>query len=110
VLLVAALLVNAAVPMTAFLALPPVARVVASCSVVFLPVFFAGVIFAATFQDSPRPDLDFGSNIGGVMLGGLSENASPLAGFDHVLYLAIADYLLSAALGRRLPAPALCRG
>lgn len=105
-LLIAALLVNAAVPMTVFLTLPPVPRVVVSCLVVFLPVFFAGVVFAATFQDSTRPDADFGSNIGGVILGGLSENMSLLVGFNHLLFLAIAFYLLSAALGRKSPTPA----
>ena len=106
-LLIAALLVNAAVPMTAFLALPGAARVVVSCLVVFLPVFFAGVVFAASFQDSLHPDVDFGSNIGGVILGGLSENLSLVVGFNHLLYLAVAYYLLSAVLGRKSSAPAV---
>jgi hypothetical protein len=100
-LLIAALLVNAAVPMTAFLALPGMARAVVSCLVVFLPVFFAGVVFAASFQDSPNPDLDFGSNIGGVILGGLSENLALVVGFNHLLFLAVGYYLLSAWLRPR---------
>jgi spermidine synthase len=99
--LIAALLVNAAVPMTVFLALPGAARVVVSCLVVFLPVFFAGVIFAASFRDSPSPDLDFGSNVGGVILGGLSENLSLVVGFNHLLFVAVAYYLLSAWLKPR---------
>jgi SAM-dependent methyltransferase len=105
VLLIAALLVNASVPMTDFLALPGSARVVVSCLVVFLPVYFAGLIFAASFRDSRQPDVDFGSNIGGVILGGLSENLSLIVGFNHLLYLAIVYYLLSAVLKPRLPAP-----
>ena len=92
---------NSAVPMATFLALPGVARVVVSCVVVFLPVFFAAVIFAEAFRGSTRPDVDFGSNVGGVILGGLSENLSLVVGFDHLLYLAIAYYLLSAALKPR---------
>lgn len=96
-LLVAALLVNAAVPMATFLALPGATRVVASCLVVFLPVFFAGVIFATSFRDGTRPDVDFGSNIAGVILGGLSENLSLVLGFDRLLLMAVAYYLLSAA-------------
>jgi hypothetical protein len=99
--LIAALLINAAVPMTVFLALPGAARVVVSCLVVFLPVFFAGVIFAASFRDSPDPGLDFGSNVGGVILGGLSENLSLVVGFNHLLFLAVAYYLLSAWLRPR---------
>ena len=99
--LLAALLVNAFVPMSVFLALPGAAKVVASCAVVFVPIFFAGVIFATSFAESRHPDVDFGSNIAGVILGGLSENLSLVLGFDHLLLVAVAFYLLSAVLGRR---------
>ena len=98
-LLIMALLVNVYVPMSDFLNLPRAARIVASCAVVFVPVFFAGVIFAASFRDSRQPDLDFGSNIGGVILGGLSENLSLVVGFNHLLLIAITFYVLSAVLG-----------
>ncbi len=50
---------------------------------------------------APQPDVDFGSNIGGVILGGLSENLSLVVGFNHLLLLAIAYYVLSAVLGPR---------
>jgi hypothetical protein len=100
-LLIIALLVNAYVPMSVFLNLPGASRLVASCAVVFLPIFFAGVIFAASFRDSRRPDLDFGSNIGGVILGGLSENISLIVGFNHLLWVAIGYYVLSALLQLR---------
>jgi len=102
-LLVIALLVNAYVPMSYFLSLPGASKVVASCMVVFVPVFFAGVIFAAAFRDSQYPNLDFGSNIGGVILGGLAENVSLMVGFNHLLLVAIAFYVLSAVLGPRRP-------
>ncbi|HEY2154971.1 MAG TPA: hypothetical protein VGH33_05035, partial [Isosphaeraceae bacterium] len=104
--LIAALGVNAPVPMHTFLDLPGAAKVVASCAVVFVPVFFAGVVFATSFRGSRRPDIDFGSNVAGVILGGLSENLSLVLGFDHLLVVAIGFYLLSAALRPR-PAPAL---
>jgi hypothetical protein len=97
-LLVAGLLLNALVPMSAFLSLPPLARILASCAVVFLPVFFAGVVFAMAFARSERPDADFGANIAGIILGGLSENLSLVLGFNYLLLVAIAYYLLSAAL------------
>jgi spermidine synthase len=100
-MLFAALLVNAWVPMAWFLALPGGSRVVASCAVVYLPIVFAGVIFAATFRDSRRPDVDFGSNIGGVILGGLCENLSLVVGFNHLLLVALAFYALSAILRPR---------
>jgi hypothetical protein len=98
----AALLVNAFIPMSYFLNLPGMAKVVASCAVVFVPIFFAGVIFATTFGESRHPDVDFGSNIAGVILGGLAENFSLMLGFDHLLLLAVAFYFLSAILGPRL--------
>ena len=72
-LLIASLLLNAAIPMSAFLALPGAAKVIVSCTVVFVPIFFAGVIFATAFRDSRQPDVDLGANIGGVILGGLSQ-------------------------------------
>ena len=56
---------------------------------VFLPVFFAGVIFATAFRSSRQPDVDFGSNIGGIILGGLSEYLSLVVGFNHLLWIAI---------------------
>jgi hypothetical protein len=101
VLLLASLFLNSIVPMEVFLALPGQSRIVASCAVVFLPVFFAGVIFATTFRSSARPDVDFGSNIAGVVLGGLCENFSLVIGFNHILWLAIGFYLMSALLRPR---------
>jgi hypothetical protein len=68
---------------------------------VYLPVFFAGVIFATAFRSSARPDVDFGSNIGGIILGGLSEYLSLIVGFDHLLWVAIGYYALSWLLGSR---------
>ena len=97
-LLLSALLLNSVVPIDTFLALPGLTRVVVSCAVVFLPIFFAGVIFATTFQASARPDVDFGSNIAGVILGALTENLSLVFGFNHLLWFAVGYYLLSALL------------
>jgi hypothetical protein len=104
-LLVAALLVNAYVPMSYFLSLPGAGKVIASCAVVFVPIFFAGVIFAASFRDSRHPDVDFGSNIGGVILGGLCENLSLILGFSHLILVALAFYVLSSLLRPRVAVP-----
>jgi len=102
-LLVAALLVNAVVPMNIFLSLPDSVKVLASCAVFFIPVFFAGVIFATSFRDSEHPDIDFGSNVAGIILGGLAEYFSLLLGFNYLLLIAIAFYILSLVLKPRLP-------
>jgi SAM-dependent methyltransferase len=99
VLLLLALLAGSIIPMDDFLALPGPWKVIGSCAVVYLPVFFAGVIFGTRFRSSARPQVDFGSNIGGIILGGLSENLSLVLGFDHLLWICIGYYFLSAVLG-----------
>jgi len=99
-LLFAALAVNILVPMSAFLALPGSQKVVASCVVIFVPIFFAGIVFGVSFRRSARPDVDFGSNIAGAMLGGLAESLSLVIGFNYLLVVALIFYVLSAALGR----------
>jgi SAM-dependent methyltransferase len=97
-LLILALLINSLVPMSSFLSLSGSLKVIASCSLVYIPVFFAGVIFASVFRDSLNPDVDFGSNIGGIILGGLSEYLSLVLGFSHLLWVAIAFYFLAWVL------------
>jgi hypothetical protein len=110
-LLVAALAVNIAVPMSTFLALPGWQKAAVSCAVVFVPIFFAGIVFSTAFRDSRNPDVDFGSNIAGAVLGGLSENFSLILGFNYLLAIAIGFYLLSAILRRRGPIlPAVADG
>jgi hypothetical protein len=99
-LLGAALAVNAVVPMSGFLGLAGPLRMIASCAVVFVPVFFAGVIFAVGFRDAARPDVALGSNVAGVILGGLAENLSLVLGFNHLLLVALGFYFLSALFGR----------
>jgi SAM-dependent methyltransferase len=100
-LLIASLAVNLAIPMESYLGLSGAARVVLACTLVFAPVFFAGIIFALAFRDSRRPDIDLGSNVIGVMLGGLSENLSLATGFNSLLLVAILYYLMAAVLSPR---------
>jgi hypothetical protein len=100
-LLAASLIVNALVPMDSYLGFAGPARMVVSCVLVFLPIFFAGVIFALAFRASRQPDVDIGSNILGVIVGGLSESLSLLTGFNSLLILAIVYYALSAIMGRQ---------
>jgi hypothetical protein len=100
-LLVAALLANALIPMSTFLSLSPIVRAVSSCAVVFVPVFFAGVIFASVFRKSEQPGVDLGSNVAGIILGGLSEQLSLVVGFNYLILVAIAYYLLSLVLRPR---------
>ena len=67
------------------------------------PMFFAAVIFARLFRDSKTPDISFGSNIAGAVVGGLCESFSMLLGFRYLLVLAMGFYLLSAWSSTRSP-------
>ena len=101
VLVVVSLLIGMLIPIDAFLSLRGTARIAASCAVVFVPVFFAGIVFATTFRESREPDLDFGSNIAGAIVGGLTEALSLVLGFNGLLGVALVFYGLSWVLGRR---------
>jgi SAM-dependent methyltransferase len=90
------LLLNVVVPLDYFLGMNWAAQVVASCALVFAPILFAGVIFAVKFRQSDRPDLSFGANIAGAMVGGLAEYSSMLLGFQYLEVVALAFYALSA--------------
>jgi spermidine synthase len=84
------------VPFDVFLGGGIFIRYVVPCALALGPMFFAGVIFARSFRDAADPDMAFGSNIAGSVVGGLSESFSMLLGFQYLLLLAIAFYLLSA--------------
>jgi spermidine synthase len=94
--LLALLLAAIVIPLNVFLSGGILLRYVVPCGLALGPMFFAGVIFARYFRDSADPDIAFGSNIAGSIVGGLSEYFSMLLGFRYLLLLAIAFYLLSA--------------
>ena len=93
--LLACLVLNVFVDLEVFLGLPGPLKYAGACAIVFVPIFFAGVIFATHFRHSAQPDHDFGANIAGVVLGGLAENASLILGFQHLVWVAVGFYLLS---------------
>jgi SAM-dependent methyltransferase len=97
--LFAAIGVGLAVPLDVFLGMSPVVQVVASCTLVFAPILFAGVIFPTTFARTARPDWFFAANVAGALIGGLAENASMLLGFRYLLLVASGFYALSAVFG-----------
>ena len=102
--LILSLAANILLPLNYFLAMDRLLQATASCLLIFTPIFFAGVVFATAFRRSVAPDQDFGANVGGAILGGLSEYASTLLGFQYLTLLAVVFYLLSAWFGRRVTA------
>ena len=96
--LIALLTAAIVIPFDVFLGGGILIRYVVPCALALGPMFFAGVIFARSFRESADPDMAFGSNIAGSVVGGLSESFSMLLGFQYLLLLAIAFYLLSVWL------------
>jgi hypothetical protein len=90
------LAVNTIVPLDFFLGMNRSLQVLGSCLLVFAPILFAAVIFAAAFKRTAAPDRAFGMNIAGAMVGGLAENSSMLLGFQYVVLVAILFYAISA--------------
>ncbi len=102
--LMAMLALNCLVPLDWFLGMGRAMQLVASCALVFAPILFAGAIFAVAFSRTPTPDLAFGANIAGALLGGLAEYSSMLLGFRYLVLVATAFYVFSAVLGSPVPA------
>ena len=94
--LLISLTLNAVVPLDFFLGMNRSIQVLGSCVLVFSPVLFAAVIFAASFKRTTEPDRAFGVNIAGAMVGGLAEYSSMLLGFQYLVLVAIFFYALSA--------------
>src|SRR5437660_2387983 len=90
------LLLNTIVPLNFFLGMPRTIQVISASLLVFAPILFAGVIFAASFRRTDEPDRAFGMNIAGAMLGGLAEYSSMVLGFQYLGIVAILFYAVSA--------------
>lgn len=90
-----ALFLEYAVPLGSMLVLPPAIRSAAALLLLFLPVFFAGLVFAFSFRESEVPHDDLGSNVLGAVAGGCLENLSGLMGFRGLLLVIAAFYFLS---------------
>ena len=97
--LLAAMVVNIAVPLDSFLGLPRALQGVAVGALVFSPIFCSGIIFAQLFARAEKPDQALAYNAAGAILGGLLENSSLLIGFQWLLALAAAIYVAAWVAG-----------
>jgi spermidine synthase len=70
---------------------------VAITSIMTLPVFFAGLVFADAFARSSSPSFALGWNVLGAVVGGMAENASYLIGIPGLLAVAAVFYALALA-------------
>lgn len=88
--LAAALLLNAAVPLSAFFGVS--GGTAAACLLAFAPIIFSSAVFSIILSRSVQPDRDFAFNLAGAMCGGLAENAAMLVGYRGLALVALAFY------------------
>lgn len=81
----------------------PAAMVGLLAAVIFaVPVFFAGLLFAAEFRRSDSPAAALGANMLGAVVGGLLENTSLVFGMRALLLIAAVLYTLAGVGLRRV--------
>ena len=89
------LTISALVPMEYFLGMDRTVQIAGAAALAFVPVLFAGVIFAVSFSRVAEADRAFGANIAGAMFGGLAEYSSMVLGFRYLLFVALTLYVCS---------------
>lgn len=62
---------------------------------VFSPIFCAGLLFGSSIQKSRSVALDYGANLLGAMLGGITEYLALIAGYQVLLLLVALFYLIA---------------
>ena len=85
------------------LALPYLPRLLLATVLAFLPIYLANIAFAKRFAQTADAQEAFAVNLLGAILGGCLEYAALLTGYDDLLIVAGAIYLIAFAL---LPASA----
>lgn len=71
------------------------ARLGVAAVLIGAPLFFAAIIFGVSFAQSSRMNTDFGSNIIGAVVGGMSEYLSMAFGFKALYIIALSAYFLA---------------
>lgn len=92
------LLINFYIPTSIFFKLPIILRYIMASLFYLLPIFFANIIFSQAFKKSTQNDLNFGSNLLGVVFGGLLEYCSLLVGYQYLYLIVMTIYAISIIL------------
>jgi len=96
------LVVAYALPPSALLFDPAWLRYLAAAAIAFAPVFFANLVFTASFRDTKTADMAFASNLIGAMIGGVLEYAALLTGYQALLIIVAALYAAAYLAGSRV--------
>ncbi len=97
-LILISLLIQFLFPLKELLNLSPEIRFIASIPFFYAPIFFANLFFTSLFQHGKNPQLDFGFNLLGLVLGGMIEYLSLVTGYSNLSLIAALFYLLAGAL------------
>ena len=100
--LLATLFASYLVPLEWFNSLGEVSRGVLAGGLLNLPIFFAGLVFIGSFQETRERDVALGSNLLGAGVGGVLESLSFMTGIRALLLIVAAFYALSWAARRRI--------
>lgn len=98
IILVGILICNYLVTPAFFLKFPVLIRYITSSVFYLSPLFFASIIFSQAFKHDKNAASSFGSNVLGIILGGLLEYSSLALGYKNLILIVIAFYLLSFVL------------
>jgi SAM-dependent methyltransferase len=74
---------------------PPALRYAVAGALAFAPILFANLVFAHSFRDTAAADMAFASNLLGAMVGGALEYVALLSGYQALLILVAALYVLA---------------
>jgi hypothetical protein len=100
--LAATLLLAYLLPPSALLFDPAWLRYLAAAVIAFAPVFFANLVFTASFRDTRTADTAFASNLIGAMVGGVLEYAALVTGYQALLIIVAALYAGAYLAGSRV--------
>ena len=100
--LIVTLIATYAVPTRWLLAQSGAARLGLSILFAGAPVFFASICFALLFQERENPNLAFGWNLAGAVVGGLVELVGMTVGLRALTLIALIAYLLAFLFNRRV--------
>ncbi|MBN1385095.1 MAG: hypothetical protein JW983_09470 [Elusimicrobia bacterium] len=95
ILLFLSIITNIIIPLRMFLIFPYYLRILLSVVLLFLPIFFAGVIFATSFSRAANPQSALGANLIGAMFGGCLEYISLKYGYSSLLLFLLGVYFVS---------------
>lgn len=100
-LLLVSLIIQYAIPVSWLVTSSPITRFVLSLPYFFLPIFLANVFFSRLFKQSTTPDLDMGSNILGLVAGGVAEYIALITGYQALALVALGLYILTWCAAHR---------